>query len=65
VRRGSIYKGTKPPKNPSRSPPKEGYEWLFKEKEDSKSEAQHKKARQEERKEASKRRKEGYEWLFE
>jgi hypothetical protein len=65
VRRGSIYKRTKPPKNPPHSPPKEGYEWLFKEKEDPKSEAQHKRARQEERDEASKRRKDGYEWLFE
>jgi DNA-binding transcriptional MocR family regulator len=65
VRRGSIYKGTKPPKNSPHSPPKEGYEWLFNEKEDPKSEAQHKRARQEERTEASSRRKEGYEWLFE
>jgi DNA-binding transcriptional MocR family regulator len=65
VRRGSIYKGTKPPKNPPHSPTKEGYEWLFKEKEVPKSEAQHKRARQTERTEASKRRKEGYEWLFE
>ena len=65
VRRGSIYKGTKPPKNPPHSPPKEGYEWLFKDKEDPKSEAQHKRARQEERGEASRRRKDGYEWLFE
>ncbi len=65
VKRRSIYKGTKPPKNPPHSPPKEGYEWLFKEKEDPKSEAQHKRVRQEEHKEAARRRKEGYEWLFE
>ena len=65
VRQRPIYKGTKPPKNPPHSPPKQGYEWLFNEKEDPKSEAQHKRARQEEREEASKQRKEGYEWLFE
>jgi DNA-binding transcriptional ArsR family regulator len=64
VKWGSIYKGTKPPNNPPHSPPKEGYEWLFKEKADPKSEAQHKRARQTERKEAANRRKEGYEWLF-
>jgi DNA-binding transcriptional MocR family regulator len=65
VKRDSIYKGTKPSNNSPNSPPKEGYEWLFKEKADPKSEAQHKRARQTERNEASKRRKEGYEWLFE
>ena len=64
VKRGSIYKGTKPSTNPPNSPLKEGYEWLFKEKADPISEAQQKRARQEERNEASKRRKEGYEWLF-
>jgi DNA-binding transcriptional MocR family regulator len=64
VRRGSIYKGTKPSNNPPNSPLKEGYEWLFKEKADPISEAQHKRARQQKRNEASKRRKEGYEWLF-
>jgi DNA-binding transcriptional ArsR family regulator len=64
VKRGSIYKGTKPSNNPPHSPPKEGYEWLFKEKVDPISEAQQKRARQTERNEASKRRKEGYEWLF-
>jgi DNA-binding transcriptional ArsR family regulator len=65
VRRRPIYKGTKRSTNTPQSPPKEGYEWLFKDKEDPKSEAQYKRARQEEREEASKRRKEGYEWLFE
>jgi DNA-binding transcriptional ArsR family regulator len=65
VRRGSIYKGTKPPKNPPHSPPKEGYEWLFKDPPDHQSEAQHKRARQEEREEGSNLRKDGYEWLFE
>ncbi len=65
VRRGSIYKGTKPPKNPPHSPPKEGYEWLFKERGDPKSDEQHKRAKQTQQKEDSKRRKEGYEWLFE
>ena len=69
VRRDSIYKGTKPLSNPPNSPPKEGYkegyEWLFKEQADPNSEAQHKRARQQERNEASLRRLEGYEWLFE
>jgi DNA-binding transcriptional ArsR family regulator len=64
VNGGPIYKGTKPPNNPPHSPPKEGYEWLFKDRVDPISEAQHKRARQKERNEASKRRKEGYEWLF-
>jgi DNA-binding transcriptional ArsR family regulator len=64
VKRHSIYKGTKPPSNSPHSPLKEGYEWLFKDRVDPISEAQHKRARQKERNEASKRRKEGYEWLF-
>src|SRR5918997_7176453 len=46
VRRGSLYKGNKPPKNPPHNPPKEGYEWLFKERADPKRDEQHKKAKQ-------------------
>jgi DNA-binding transcriptional ArsR family regulator len=47
VKRGSIYKGIKELNlllTPPHSPPKEGYEWLFKERVDPKSEAQHKRA---------------------
>jgi hypothetical protein len=49
----------------SKSPPEEGYEWLFGNRSDLKAVAEHDRHKDEQRKRASERRKEGYEWLFE
>lgn len=64
VRRRPIYKRTKPPKNTTHSPPKEGFEWLFGEPQNSENSKEYEKLRNEERERASQKRQEDYEWLF-
>jgi len=67
MKRGPIYKGTKPSKNAPHNPPKEGYEWLFghpQTTETTETTDQYERQRNEERERASRKRQEGYEWLF-